>query len=153
MIAVEETHNQSFGFEIGIDITDLVVDFGGFGDDGAAGAPEAKGDFTNEVFLEDGLRLEFGVEFFEEGLEFGGVLFEAGGIDEDMAGMETVFDGVSGGDGFTLIGFGPGGFLGILPVGGDLFFRRRHSYILFEKKRSSIRAPGDPINSELMRFL
>lgn len=134
MIAVEKTHNQPVGFEVGIDIADLVVDLGGFGNDGALGAPEAGGNFVDEIFLEEGLRFELEAELVKQNFEFGRVLFEAGGIDSDMAGMKAVFEGILGDGGFAAIGFRPGGFLGILPVGGDLFFGDRHSYVLFKSK-------------------
>ena len=46
-----------------VDVVDLAIDLGGFGADDPAIAPEAIGDFADEIFLEDG----FGFEFLDKG--------------------------------------------------------------------------------------
>ena len=53
-------------------------------------------------------------DFCDAGGEFG---FEFGGEDGLAAG-EAVFEGVFAGVGFALVGFGAGGFLGVLTVCG-----------------------------------
>ncbi len=59
-----------------VDMVKLAGDNGGFGADGAAGAPEGVRDFVDEIQLETGLRLEFTEEGAQEKFEFLFVLFE-----------------------------------------------------------------------------
>ena len=67
-----------------------------------------------------------GIEFLVKTLpEIGKLLFvfiEAETLDEDVAGTEAVFQGVISYNGAACGSFRAGGFAGILPVGGDLFF-------------------------------
>jgi len=48
------------------------------------------------------------------------------GIDDEVMGVEAVFDGVLAGDVLAIVGIRPGGQLGIGPVGDELFFANRH---------------------------
>ena len=89
-----------------VDTSELAGDLGVFGQDDAAGAPEAVGDFQDEVLLEEALGFEFLDQRGEEVLVLGGVFVEVGGFQDGVAGAEAVGDGVTAGDGFALGGAG-----------------------------------------------
>ena len=55
-----------------------------------------------------------------------------GGVDDNVAGMETVYNSVMTGDGFAFGGLWPGRLPGVLLIGGNLFFARRHSTVLYQ---------------------
>lgn len=98
----------------------------GFGADDAFVAPEAVGDFVDEVVLQDAVGFEFPDERGEEQPILFGVLGVVGGVDDDAGGVHAVGDGVLGDDCFALIGDGAGGFFGVAAVGFG-FFREWHT--------------------------
>jgi hypothetical protein len=51
--------------------------------------------FQDEVFLEEALRFEFVDQGVDELVVLGAVLFEMGGFENNIAGIEAVFDGVT----------------------------------------------------------
>jgi len=105
--------------EVVVDVFKLAGDFGGFGAEDAAQAPEAIGDFADEALLEDPDRLEFGCERGQKLIVIGGLFFEVGAIDDDIMGIEAVFNGVVADAPFSLGGFGAGGFFGVGAISLD----------------------------------
>jgi len=85
----------------------------------AGKAPGGHGDLLDQ----DGFDGPDGLEVIKEGLES---LVEEGGVlagDDGEAGGEAVLEGIEGGGGFALGGFGAGAELGVGAVGVDLFLR------------------------------
>jgi hypothetical protein len=68
---------------------------------------------AEEVVLESALGSDVGLKGGSEEVE----LFELFGADDQVAGVEAVFEGVLGGAGFALGGAGAGGKLGVGDVG------------------------------------
>ena len=66
---------------------ELAIDFGGFGRDDAAIAPETIGDFVNEMLLKDAFGAELVGQGSDEDIVVGLVFFKAGGIDDDINGV------------------------------------------------------------------
>jgi len=86
----------------------LLSNMGGFGGDGSLGAPEAVDDAADEDFLEDALRAEVVEDRFGEHDVFARVFFDGVGVEDDVSGIEAMFDGVAAGDGFAVGSFGSG---------------------------------------------
>ena len=112
---------------------ELPVNLCGFSVYDSAVAPKAVGYFQDEVFLEDAFWFEFVDQGVDELFVLGTILGEMGGFEDNVAGMETVGDGVASGDSPALGGAGPGGFFGVAPVSGDLFGAGSHVRILYQK--------------------
>ena len=95
-------------FDFFFGAVELAADLGVFGEDSAAGAPEAVDSFADEEFLDCAV----GVKAFGEGIDqavvFALVFPEVRGIEDKGAGVEAVFVGVLAGDVFSLVGFGSG---------------------------------------------
>ena len=109
----------SFDFSsLGFVLTDEELGFGGVE---SLELPGKVGDALGENGFDLGLGVEVLVHGGAEGLillwGFGGE--EGGGLRGEAMG-----EGVLGGAGFALWGFGAGGFLGVGAVGGDSLFRR-----------------------------
>ncbi|MFH0981090.1 MAG: hypothetical protein V2A79_06095 [Planctomycetota bacterium] len=90
---------------------------------GAAEPPVAGGDAFDQGFFDDAVRLEFGAEVGEEGVEVGAALGAVARVNDDLAGEEAVFERVAARPGLALGGPGSGGALGIGTVGEALFRR------------------------------
>ena len=99
------------------------ADLAGFGPAGAAESPGGGDDLIHEHFFEraDGgeVLIIFAAEFFEGA----GAFVEVLAFYENGFGQGAVLEGVHPGNGLAGRGTGARGLLGVLLVGGDLFFR------------------------------
>jgi hypothetical protein len=89
---------------------------------GAAESPVGGGEARDEHFLDDATGLEFVAEIGDEGVEVGGVLGAIATDNDDLAGEQSVLEGVSGGAGLAFGGAWSGGPASVFAVGLKLFF-------------------------------
>ncbi len=78
IIAVTQGHKGSLIFDLAVNTLKLARDLSVFGEDDAAGAPEAVGDFADEEFLEYAFGIEFLIEGIDKTVIFGLIFLEVG---------------------------------------------------------------------------
>ena len=82
------------GEVVGVGVVDLGIYDGGFGGDDAPVAPEGVGDHFDEVFLQGGMGAEFHFDGVEKVLVVFGGFLAVLGIDDDIIGCDSEFEGV-----------------------------------------------------------
>jgi hypothetical protein len=95
---------------------DALVPVAGLDADDAAEAPLGFGEGADEAVFDGALGLESGFELADESE----VVFGIFGGEDNVFGIEAVFDGVSGGGGLAPGGSGAGAALCVAPIGADL---------------------------------